>query len=153
MLNWAKVVEYANQGNSSPARRVERTPEEWRKRLTPDQFAVTREGGTEGAFSSTMCSLFEPGTYACVCCDTELFDSATKFESGSGWPSFDQPIELKVVAYQGDNTHGMQRIEATCNICDSHLGHVFPDGPPPSGLRYCMNALSLKKVKVAAPVS
>ncbi len=97
-----------------------------------------------------MCSLFEPGRYACVCCGTMLFDSATKFESGSGWPSFDQPIADNVIAYHGDDSYGMHRIETTCSTCDSHLGHVFPDGPTPSGLRYCMNALALEKITAVA---
>jgi methionine-R-sulfoxide reductase len=92
-----------------------------------------------------MCSLFEPGRYSCVCCDTLLFDADEKFESRSGWPSFTQPVESNAIAYQGDSTQGMQRVETVCNTCDAHLGHVFPDGPAPSGLRYCMNAVALKK--------
>ena len=106
---------------------------------------VTREKGTERPFSSEMCSLFEPGQYACACCGTLLFDSNTKFESGTGWPSFDQPLMENAIAYLADHSHGMTRVETICNTCDSHLGHVFPDGPPPSGLRYCMNAVALKK--------
>ena len=93
-----------------------------------------------------MCSLFQPGRYACSNCSTELFDSATKFESGTGWPSFSEPVADDVVAYHRDGSHGMVRIEATCNVCDAHLGHVFPDGPEPSGLRFCINALSLEKI-------
>lgn len=148
MLTWTEVIQFANQGNPAPARRVEKTPEEWRAQLSPEQFAITRGKGTERAFSSEMCSLFEPGRYACVCCGTVLFDSAAKFESRTGWPSFDQPIAENVVAYHIDGAHGMHRIETTCSTCDSHLGHVFPDGPAPSGLRYCMNALALEKVAV-----
>lgn len=151
MLTWAEVIKFANNGNPAPDRRVEKTPEEWRAILTPEQYAITREKGTERAFSSQMCSLFEPGQYACVCCDTPMFDSETKFESGSGWPSFDQPISENAIAYHADSSHGMSRVETTCNTCDSHLGHVFPDGPEPSGLRYCMNALALKKTTSAAP--
>ena len=94
-----------------------------------------------------MCSLFEPGLYACLCCDTLLFDSEVKFESGTGWPSFSHPVSLNAVAYHTDGSLGMQRIETTCNTCDAHLGHVFPDGPMPSGLRYCINAAALKKVE------
>jgi methionine-R-sulfoxide reductase len=94
-----------------------------------------------------MCSLFEPGLYVCLCCDTPMFDSEEKFESGTGWPSFTQPIERNSVAYHVDGSLGMSRVETTCNTCDAHLGHVFPDGPPPSGLRYCINAVSLKKVE------
>ena len=145
MLNWEKVIEYASNGNPAPDRRVEKAPEEWRKLLTQEQYAITRQKGTERANSSTMCSLFEPGLYHCICCDSPLFDSETKFESGTGWPSFDQPIVENAIAYHSDQSHGMSRIETTCNTCDSHLGHVFPDGPQPSGLRYCMNSLALKK--------
>ncbi len=94
-----------------------------------------------------MCSLFEPGLYACVCCDTLLFDSEEKFESGTGWPSFTQPFKNNAIAYHSDRSFGMHRVETTCNTCDAHLGHVFPDGPAPSGLRYCINAVSLKKVR------
>jgi peptide-methionine (R)-S-oxide reductase len=146
MLTWADVVTFARDGNPEPERRVERTDEEWRARLTPEQYQVTRQKGTEHPFSSEMCSLFEPGRYACVCCDTLLFDSAQKFESGTGWPSFTQPAALNAIAYHGDASHGMHRVETVCNTCDAHLGHVFPDGPEPSGLRYCINAVSLTKV-------
>ena len=146
MLTWAEVIQFANQGNPAPNRREEKTPAEWQALLTPEQYAVTREKGTERANSSEMCSLFEPGQYACVCCGTPMFDSATKFESGTGWPSFDQPAAENVIAYHGDDSHGVGRVETICNTCDSHLGHVFPDGPEPSGLRYCMNALALKKI-------
>ena len=146
MLNWTDILETAKSGNPAPPRRVERTEAEWKEILTPEQFQVTRLKGTERAFSSEMCSLFEPGVYACVCCDTVLFDANEKFESGTGWPSFTQPVEPNVVASHHDHSYGMHRVESTCNICDAHLGHVFPDGPPPSGLRYCINAISLKKV-------
>jgi methionine-R-sulfoxide reductase len=144
---WPAVLNWANTGNPSPTKRVEKSESEWQARLTDEQFYVTRKKGTERAFSSGMCSLFEPGKYHCVCCDTLLFDATHKFDSGTGWPSFAAPVQDAVVAYLADNTHGMQRIEATCNVCDAHLGHVFPDGPAPSGLRYCMNALALKKAK------
>jgi methionine-R-sulfoxide reductase len=90
--------------------------------------------------------LFQPGLYACVGCDTLLFDASEKFESGTGWPSFTQPIQENAIAYHEDNAYGMQRVETTCNTCGAHLGHVFPDGPAPSGLRYCMNAVALKKI-------
>jgi peptide-methionine (R)-S-oxide reductase len=142
---WQDVIHWANTGNPAPPKRIEKTDAEWKTALTPEQFYVTREKGTERAFSSGMCSLFEPGKYHCVCCDTLLFDASSKFESHSGWPSFTEPVTEGVVAYHADNSHGMQRIETTCNVCDAHLGHVFPDGPRPSGLRYCMNALALKK--------
>jgi len=151
MLKWTDVINIAAQGNPPPDRRVERSDDEWRTRLTPEQFFVTRQKGTERPFSSPMCSLFEPGRYACICCDTLLFDSQEKFESGTGWPSFTQPVAPNVVAYHEDGSHGMHRIETTCNTCDAHLGHVFPDGPAPSGLRYCINALALKKLERDAP--
>jgi methionine-R-sulfoxide reductase len=128
---------------------VELTEAEWRARLTPEQYRVTRQKGTESPFSSEMCSRFEPGRYACVCCDTLLFDAAEKFESGTGWPSFTQPVQPNAIAYHADFSHGMQRVETTCNACDAHLGHVFPDGPPPSSLRYCINAMALSKVEQA----
>ena len=95
--------------------------------------------------SSDMCGLFEEGLYGCVCCDTLLFDASEKFESGTGWPSFTMPLEDNVINYIEDNSHGMSRVETTCSTCDAHLGHVFPDGPQPSGLRFCMNAAALKK--------
>lgn len=146
MLTWKDVLQFANKGNPDPPRRVEKTEKEWRELLTDEEFRITRQKGTERAHSSEMCSLFEPGQYACTCCQTPLFDSATKFESGTGWPSFTEPTVVEHIAYHKDRSFGMTRVEVTCNICDAHLGHVFPDGPAPSGLRYCMNALSLKKV-------
>ena len=145
-MNWNDIIRLA-RGEANPApRRDERSEDEWRDVLTPDQYEVLRLKGTERAFSSEMCSLFVPGRYACAGCGTELFDSQTKFESGTGWPSFAEPVTDGVVGYHLDESHGMQRIEALCNVCDGHLGHVFPDGPAPSGLRYCMNALSLEKI-------
>lgn len=149
MLKWIDVIKYANNGNPAPDKRVEKTEEEWKALLRPEQFEITRRKGTERAFSSDLCSYFEPGRYACVCCGTELFDADTKFESGTGWPSFTQPIKENAVAYHKDSSFGMIRIEALCNTCDAHLGHVFQDGPAPSGLRYCMNAVSLKKVEIS----
>lgn len=144
-MNWNDVIKYANHGNPEPPRRVDKSEAEWKAVLTPEQFRVTRLKGTERAFSSDVCSLFEPGIYKCVCCKTELFDASSKFESGTGWPSFTQPIKDNVIGHHKDTTHGMVRIETTCNVCGAHLGHVFPDGPPPSGLRFCMNAVSLEK--------
>jgi peptide-methionine (R)-S-oxide reductase len=153
MQTWNDILEIVKAGtNPAPNRRVERTDEEWRALLTPEQYRVTREHGTERAFSSEMCSLFEPGLYACVCCDTLLFDAETKFESGTGWPSFSQPVEPAVIRYEGDRSWGMWRVETLCNTCDAHLGHVFSDGPRPSGLRYCMNAVALRKLEKPAPV-
>lgn len=141
-------MKYASNGNPVPDSRIEKTNEEWKAQLTEEQFKITRLKGTERAFSSDLCSYFEPGRYACICCGTELFDADTKFESGTGWPSFTQPIKENAVAYHKDTSFGMIRIEALCNTCDAHLGHVFQDGPKPSGLRYCMNAVSLKKIDV-----
>ncbi|MEB4592999.1 bifunctional methionine sulfoxide reductase B/A protein [Candidatus Thiothrix sp. Deng01] len=146
MLNWNDVLRFAKDGNPAPDRMVRKTAAEWRAQLTEEQYRVTRQQGTERPFSSAMCSLFEPGLYSCVCCGTLLFDASNKFESGTGWPSFTQPVSSNAVAYHADHSHGMTRVETTCNTCEAHLGHVFPDGPPPSGLRYCMNALALKKV-------
>ena len=142
-MNWNDVLGYANHGNPEPPSRVEKTEVEWKAVLTAEQFRVTRLKGTERAFSSEACSLFEPGIYKCVCCKTELFDASSKFESGTGWPSFTQPIAENVIAHHMDKTYGMVRIETICNVCDAHLGH---DGPAPNGLRFCMNAVSLEKV-------
>jgi peptide-methionine (R)-S-oxide reductase len=144
-LRWSRVVEWATRGNPEPPRRVEKPDADWRSELTEEQYYVTRRKGTERPFSSQMCALFEPGRYYCLCCDTPLFDATTKFESGTGWPSFAAPLAEGVVAYHMDASNGMQRVETTCGVCDAHLGHVFPDGPPPTGLRYCINAVSLRK--------
>ena len=146
VITWNEVLEQVRDGNPPPARRVERSDAEWRARLTPEQYRVTRGKGTERPFSSEACSLFEPGVYACVCCGELLFDAKQKFESGTGWPSFTQPIRPAAVASYADDSLGMRRVESACNTCDAHLGHVFPDGPPPSGLRYCINAVALQKV-------
>lgn len=144
-IKWPEVLKLAKEGNPQPDRKVVKTEAEWRTQLSPEQFHVTREAGTERAFSSAMCSLFEPAIYACLCCETLLFDATEKFESHTGWPSFTQPLKPNAVAYRFDGPQWMKRIETVCNTCDAHLGHVFPDGPPPSGLRYCMNAVALKK--------
>ncbi len=144
-LTWKGVMQLVDHGNPAPPRRVELSEDEWQKRLTPEQFRITRLKGTERAHSSSMCTLFSPGIYRCVCCGTDLFDASRKYDSRSGWPSFTQAIAPGLVAYHGDRSHGMVRVETTCNVCDAHLGHVFPDGPAPSGLRYCINALSLEK--------
>lgn len=145
MLNYNDVIRLATKGNPVPPKRVEKTDEEWKEILTPDAYFITRQKGTERAHSSDLCNLFEPGKYECVCCKTPLFDSGEKFHSGTGWPSFTQPIAVENVAYHKDISYGMIRIETTCNVCDAHLGHVFPDGPIPSGLRYCINAIALQK--------
>ena len=145
MLKWRDVIQFANHGNPAPDRRVEKTEAEWQAQLTEEQFRITRLKGTERAYSSEMCNLFEPGKYACICCGTPLFDSEVKYQSGTGWPSFTQPVQDNAVAYHKDGSYGMIRIETTCNTCDAHLGHVFQDGPAPSGLRYCINANCLEK--------
>lgn len=145
MHNWDLVILRAARGNATPDRRVEKSEDDWRAQLDPDVFRITRQAATERAYSSGLCGLFEPGIYACACCGTDLFDANAKFESHSGWPSFTQPIRDNAVDYIQDGSHGMSRIEARCSTCDAHLGHVFPDGPIPTGLRYCINALALRK--------
>lgn len=148
-MNWQKVTKYSRDGNPEPPRRVEKTDEQWREELTEHQFRITRNHGTEQPFSGEYCEAHEPGLYACVCCGTKLFDSGGKFESRSGWPSFTEPVKENVVQYKEDRSHGMHRVEILCNVCDGHLGHVFPDGPEPTGLRYCVNSASLKLVTSA----
>ena len=144
-MNWKDVINFVSKGNPTPDNRIEKSETEWKALLSPDVFQITRLKGTERAHSSELCNLFSAGIYSCACCETELFDSSEKFQSGTGWPSFTNPIKLNTVAYHADNSYGMQRVEALCNTCGAHLGHVFPDGPAPSGLRFCINALSLKK--------
>jgi len=126
------------------AEKVTKSDTEWRRDLTEEQYHVTRQKGTERAFAGALCSNNERGVYRCVCCGNDLFSSDTKYESGSGWPSFWQPLAEDRVAEEEDHSHGMVRIEALCSQCDAHLGHVFPDGPRPTGLRYCMNSAALR---------
>lgn len=145
MLKWNDLLSFAKNGNPPPDHKVVKTALEWHQQLSDEEYKVTREAGTERAFSSAMCNLFEPGIYSCLCCDTVLFDASEKFDSGTGWPSFTQPLKENAIAYHLDTSYGVTRVETVCNTCDAHLGHVFPDGPPPSRLRYCMNAVALKK--------
>ena len=123
--------------------KVVKTDDEWREILSSEDYEITRRAGTERAFSGIYDNTKTPGVYHCKCCDAKLFDSATKYDSGSGWPSFYAPISQEVVNTHEDVSMGMRRIEATCARCDAHLGHIFPDGPEPTGLRFCMNSASL----------
>lgn len=145
MLTWTDVLKFAKEGNLAADHKVTKANAEWHKELSDEEYRVTREAGTEMAFSSALCSVFEPGIYACRCCGSLLFDASEKFDSKTGWPSFSQPIKQNAIAYHLDASHAMVRVETVCNTCDAHLGHVFPDGPSAGGLRYCMNAIALRK--------
>lgn len=147
MITWQDIIHLIQNRNPQPPRRVIKTDVEWRELLSPEQYNVARRKGTERAFSGEYCDAHTPGLYACVCCGTPLFDSSQKFQSGTGWPSFTEPVGRDVVRYEADRSYGMVRVEVLCNICDAHLGHVFPDGPEPSGLRYCINSISLQQIQ------
>lgn len=144
MLTWKNIMGFVVNGNPEPENRVEKSETYWKSVLTDEVFKITRHHGTEPPNSSSSCEAFESAIYSCTCCSQELFDSTIKYDSKSGWPSFTQPIKINAIKYIKDVSFGMVRVEIQCNSCDAHLGHVFPDGPEPSGLRYCVNSLSLK---------
>jgi methionine-R-sulfoxide reductase len=135
------------KGKGAPLTKITKTDEEWKRVLTPEQYRVTRQGGTEAPYSSPLNEEHGKGVFECVGCELPLFSSSAKFDSHTGWPSFFTPVSKRNVREHSDNSLGMRRTEVLCARCDAHLGHVFDDGPPPTGLRYCMNGVALKFVK------
>jgi peptide-methionine (R)-S-oxide reductase len=146
------IVEFTDAGERKSISNVApivKTEEQWRKQLSADSFEVTRHEGTERPYTNENPNHHEMGVFRCICCGTALFDASTKFDSGTGWPSFWQPIAEENVLEETDESLGMIRVAVSCRLCDAHLGHVFPDGPPPTGLRYCMNSVAMKFAKSA----
>jgi peptide-methionine (R)-S-oxide reductase len=136
----------SHQNKIIDVEKVLKTDSEWKKRSTPEQYRITTKKGTENPFTCTFANIKEPGVYVCVRCGTELFKSGTKFDSGTGWPSYYEPVSMLNIVEQTDRSLGMIRTEVLCARCGSHLGHIFDDGPPPTGKRYCMNGIALKFV-------
>jgi peptide-methionine (R)-S-oxide reductase len=144
------IVEFTDDGQRKgtiTVPTIQKTDAEWRKQLTPDSFEVARHAGTERPFSGDLLNIHDKGVFRCICCDTALYSSATKFESGTGWPSFWAPIAKENIVESGDASLGMDRTAVSCRRCDAHLGHVFDDGPRPTGMRYCMNSVAMRFAK------
>jgi peptide-methionine (R)-S-oxide reductase len=150
LIAFGAAIHIPSRGQNTtepPIEKITRTDAEWKRRLTPEQYQVTRQAGTEAPFTSPLNDIHDPGIFACVSCDLALFDAKTKFDSGTGWPSFYAPISKTHVRELADDSLGEPRTEVRCARCDAHLGHVFDDGPKPTGLRYCMNGVAMKFTK------